>query len=176
MQVRLLHSGEQGHRGVCSCGRLSCTGWQASARPLPSRPIYRTLHDIVTDGMKPKHGGPLWAFQFWLQAYFPELRATVNISDAEPLANAFARAPKKHNTSALCYKFFYSLAERTGDLGLLPGFALPSLRHVQGRGRGLPAKLRGATVRSDPDGPTSSSVNQLTLVLKGRCLSTARRG
>ncbi|CAL9011781.1 unnamed protein product [Prunus brigantina] len=24
--------------------------------------------------MKPKHGGPLWAFQFWLQAYFPELR------------------------------------------------------------------------------------------------------
>ncbi|CAL9019042.1 unnamed protein product [Prunus brigantina] len=36
--------------------------------------IYRTLHDLVTDGMKPKHGGPLWAFQFWLQAYFPELR------------------------------------------------------------------------------------------------------
>ncbi|CAL9019124.1 unnamed protein product [Prunus brigantina] len=36
--------------------------------------IYRTLHDVVTDGMKPKHGGPLWAFQFWLQAYFPELR------------------------------------------------------------------------------------------------------
>ncbi|BFG35179.1 hypothetical protein CerSpe_214530 [Prunus speciosa] len=22
--------------------------------------IYRTLHDVVTDGMKPKHGGPLW--------------------------------------------------------------------------------------------------------------------
>ncbi|PQQ12204.1 uncharacterized protein Pyn_00245 [Prunus yedoensis var. nudiflora] len=76
--------------------------------------IYRTLHDIITDGMKPKHGGPLWAFQFWLQAYFPELRAAVNISDTEPLANAFARAPRKHNTSALCYKFFYGLAQRTG--------------------------------------------------------------
>ncbi|PQP98279.1 uncharacterized protein Pyn_26110 [Prunus yedoensis var. nudiflora] len=37
--------------------------------------IYCTLLDIVTDRMKPKHGGPLWAFQFWLQAYFPELRA-----------------------------------------------------------------------------------------------------
>ncbi|KAL6280374.1 hypothetical protein ACE6H2_017255 [Prunus campanulata] len=36
--------------------------------------LYRTVHDIVTDGMKPKHGGPLWAFQFWLQAYFPEAR------------------------------------------------------------------------------------------------------
>ncbi|PQM38208.1 hypothetical protein Pyn_07766 [Prunus yedoensis var. nudiflora] len=33
--------------------------------------IYRTLHDVITDGMKPKHGGPLWAFQFWLQTYFP---------------------------------------------------------------------------------------------------------
>ncbi|PQP93729.1 uncharacterized protein Pyn_37275 [Prunus yedoensis var. nudiflora] len=63
--------------------------------------------------MKPKHGGPLWAFQFWLQAYFPELRMVANISDAEPLANAFARAPKKKNTSALCYKFFYGLAKRT---------------------------------------------------------------
>ncbi|XP_021812765.1 uncharacterized protein LOC110755792 [Prunus avium] len=76
--------------------------------------IYRTLHDIVTNGMKPKHGGPLWAFQFWLQAYFPELRGVANITDTEPLANAFARAPRKHNTSALCYKFFYGLAERTG--------------------------------------------------------------
>ncbi|PQQ06964.1 uncharacterized protein Pyn_27931 [Prunus yedoensis var. nudiflora] len=86
-----------------------------------------------------------------------------NISDAEPLATAFARAPKKHNTSAFCYKFFYGLAERTGDLGLLPGFARPSLGHVQGRGRGLPAKLRGTTVRFNPDGPTSSqSINRLS--------------
>ncbi|CAL8175044.1 unnamed protein product [Prunus armeniaca] len=76
--------------------------------------IYRTLHDVVTDGMKPKHGGPLWAFQFWLQAYFPELRGTTNITDTEPLANAFARAPRKHNTSTSCYKFFYGLVERTG--------------------------------------------------------------
>ncbi|PQM38290.1 uncharacterized protein Pyn_39219 [Prunus yedoensis var. nudiflora] len=29
------------------------------------------------------------------------------------MANAFARAPRKHNTSALCYKFFYGLPERT---------------------------------------------------------------
>ncbi|PQQ15825.1 uncharacterized protein Pyn_19008 [Prunus yedoensis var. nudiflora] len=36
--------------------------------------IYQTLHDVVTDGMKPKHSGLLWAFHFWLQAYFPELR------------------------------------------------------------------------------------------------------
>ncbi|CAL9005859.1 unnamed protein product [Prunus brigantina] len=76
--------------------------------------IYRTLRDVVTDGMKPKHGGPLWAFQFWLQAYFPELRAAVNPADTEPLANALARAPRKHNTSVLCYKFFYELTERTG--------------------------------------------------------------
>ncbi|XP_021823203.1 uncharacterized protein LOC110764515 [Prunus avium] len=76
--------------------------------------IYRTLHDIITNGMKLKHGGPLWAFQFWLQAYFPELRGVANITDTEPLANAFARAPRKHNTSAFCYKFFYGLAERTG--------------------------------------------------------------
>ncbi|CAL9011514.1 unnamed protein product [Prunus brigantina] len=41
--------------------------------------IYRTLHNVVTDGMKPKHGGPLWAFQFWLQAYFPELRGAVHL-------------------------------------------------------------------------------------------------
>ncbi|PQM38299.1 hypothetical protein Pyn_09855 [Prunus yedoensis var. nudiflora] len=54
--------------------------------------IYRTLHDIITDGMKPKHGGPLWAFQFWLQAYFPELRDAAMAADTEPLANAFARA------------------------------------------------------------------------------------
>ncbi|CAL8993896.1 unnamed protein product, partial [Prunus brigantina] len=77
--------------------------------------IYRTLHDVVTDGMKPKHGGPLWAFQFWLQAYFPELRAAVNPADTEPLANAFARAPRKHNASISCYKFFYELTERTGS-------------------------------------------------------------
>ncbi|CAL9001599.1 unnamed protein product [Prunus brigantina] len=77
--------------------------------------VYRTLHDVVTDGMKPKHGGPLWAFQFWLQAYFPELRAAVNPADTEPLANALARAPKKHNTSVFCYKFFYELTERTGS-------------------------------------------------------------
>ncbi|CAL2228676.1 unnamed protein product [Prunus armeniaca] len=76
--------------------------------------IYRMLHDVVTDGMKPKHGAPLWAFQFWLRAYFPELRGAVNIADTEPLANAFARAPRKHNTSTLCYKFFYGLVERTG--------------------------------------------------------------
>ncbi|CAL8992842.1 unnamed protein product [Prunus brigantina] len=63
--------------------------------------------------MKPKHGDPLWAFQFWLQAYFPELRGTVSIADTEPLANAFARAPKKHNASTFCYKFFYELTERT---------------------------------------------------------------
>ncbi|CAL8991869.1 unnamed protein product, partial [Prunus brigantina] len=65
--------------------------------------------------MKPKHGGPLWAFQFWLQAYFPELKGAVNIADNEPLANAFARAPKKHNASTFCYKFFYELTERTGS-------------------------------------------------------------
>ncbi|CAL8089354.1 unnamed protein product [Prunus armeniaca] len=77
--------------------------------------IYRTLHDVVTGGMKPKHGGPLWAFQFWMQAYFPELRGAANITDSEPLANAFARAPRKHNTSTSCYKFFYGLAERTAS-------------------------------------------------------------
>ncbi|CAL8163143.1 unnamed protein product [Prunus armeniaca] len=63
--------------------------------------------------MKPKHGGPLWAFQFCLQAYFPELREAANTADTEPLANAFARAPRKHNTSTFCYKFFYGLVERT---------------------------------------------------------------
>ncbi|CAL8089044.1 unnamed protein product [Prunus armeniaca] len=77
--------------------------------------IYRTLHDVVTDGMKPKHGGPRWAFQFWLQAYFPELRGAVSVADTEPLATAFARAPKKHNASTFCYKFFYELTERTGS-------------------------------------------------------------
>ncbi|CAL9001588.1 unnamed protein product [Prunus brigantina] len=77
--------------------------------------IYLTLHDVVTDGMKPKHGGPLWAFQFWLQAYFLELRGAVNIADTEPLANTFAQAPRKHNTSTFCYKFFYGLVERTGS-------------------------------------------------------------
>ncbi|CAL8168171.1 unnamed protein product [Prunus armeniaca] len=77
--------------------------------------VYRTLHVVVTDGMKPKHGGPLWAFQFWLHAYFPELRGTVNIADTEPLANALARAPRKHNTSVFCYKFFYELTERAGS-------------------------------------------------------------
>ncbi|PQP92750.1 uncharacterized protein Pyn_13504 [Prunus yedoensis var. nudiflora] len=77
--------------------------------------LYRTLHDVVTDGMKPKHGGPFWAFQFWLQAYFPELRGSVTPLDTEPLANAFTRSPRKHNTTALYFKFFYSLAERTGS-------------------------------------------------------------
>ncbi|CAL2244734.1 unnamed protein product [Prunus armeniaca] len=77
--------------------------------------IYRKPHDVVTDGMKPKHGGPLWAFQFWLQAYFPELKGAANITDTEPLANAFARAPRKHNTLTSCYKFFYGLVERTGS-------------------------------------------------------------
>ena len=75
------------------------------------------LHDILTDGMKPKHGGPLWAFQFWLQAYFPELRVAAKIRDTEPLANALARCAPKHNTSALCFKFLYNLAERTGAKG-----------------------------------------------------------
>ncbi|CAL9000569.1 unnamed protein product [Prunus brigantina] len=77
--------------------------------------IYRTLHDVVTDGMKPKHGGPLWAFQFLLQAYFLELRGAVNIADTEPMANALAQAPRKHNASTFCYKFFYELTERTGS-------------------------------------------------------------
>ncbi|CAL9019161.1 unnamed protein product, partial [Prunus brigantina] len=43
------------------------------------------------------------------------LRGAVNIADTEPLANAFARAPKKHNASTFCYKFFYELTERTGS-------------------------------------------------------------
>ncbi|CAL9005385.1 unnamed protein product, partial [Prunus brigantina] len=51
--------------------------------------------------------------EFWLQAYFPELRGAVNIADTEPLANSFTRAPKKHNASTSCYKFFYELTERT---------------------------------------------------------------
>ncbi|CAL8162668.1 unnamed protein product [Prunus armeniaca] len=76
--------------------------------------VYRTLHDVVTDGMKPKHGGPLWAYQFWLQACFPELRGAVNIADTEPLANTLARALRKHNTSVFCYKF-YKLTERAGS-------------------------------------------------------------
>ncbi|CAL2266112.1 unnamed protein product [Prunus armeniaca] len=63
--------------------------------------------------MKPKHGGPLWAFQFCLQAYFPELKGAANTADTEPLANAFAQAPRKHNTSTFCYKFFYGLVKRT---------------------------------------------------------------
>ncbi|CAL9007274.1 unnamed protein product [Prunus brigantina] len=60
--------------------------------------IYCTLHDV-----------------FWLPAYFPELRVAVDIADTEPLANVFARAPRKHNTSTFCYKFFYGLVERTGS-------------------------------------------------------------
>ncbi|BFG20831.1 hypothetical protein CerSpe_071050 [Prunus speciosa] len=64
--------------------------------------------------MKPKPGGPLWAFQFWLQAYFPESRGAVTIAHTKPLANAFARAPRKHNAMASCFKFFYDSAERTG--------------------------------------------------------------
>ncbi|CAL9019125.1 unnamed protein product, partial [Prunus brigantina] len=43
------------------------------------------------------------------------LRGAVNIADTEPLANAFTRAPKKHNASASCYKFFYELTERAGS-------------------------------------------------------------
>ncbi|CAL2277908.1 unnamed protein product [Prunus armeniaca] len=77
--------------------------------------IYRTLHDVVTDGMKPKHGGPLWAFQFWLQAFFPELRGATTIADTEPLANALAKAPRKHNTTVFYFNFFYELTERTGS-------------------------------------------------------------
>ncbi|CAL8089399.1 unnamed protein product [Prunus armeniaca] len=73
--------------------------------------IYRMLHDVVTDGMKPKHGGPLWAFQFWLQAFFPKLRGATTVADTKPLA----RAPRKHNTMAFCFKFFYELTERTGS-------------------------------------------------------------
>ncbi|CAL8175379.1 unnamed protein product [Prunus armeniaca] len=65
--------------------------------------------------MKPKHGGPLWAFQFWLQVYFPELRGAANITVTEPLANAFAWALRKYNTSTSCYKFFYGLVERSGS-------------------------------------------------------------
>ncbi|BFG35174.1 hypothetical protein CerSpe_214480 [Prunus speciosa] len=65
--------------------------------------------------MKPKHSGPLWAFQFWLQAYFPELRGTATIADTEPLANAFAPSPRKHNTTAFCFKFFSDLTEKTGS-------------------------------------------------------------
>ncbi|CAL9001121.1 unnamed protein product [Prunus brigantina] len=51
----------------------------------------------------------------FLLAYFPELRGMVNIADTEPLANSFAWAPRKHNASTFCYKFFYSLVERTGS-------------------------------------------------------------
>ncbi|PQP95539.1 uncharacterized protein Pyn_25010 [Prunus yedoensis var. nudiflora] len=47
------------------------------------------------------------------KAYFPELRGAVTIADTEPLANAFARAPRKHNTTTFCFKFFYDSAERT---------------------------------------------------------------
>ncbi|CAL8152871.1 unnamed protein product [Prunus armeniaca] len=144
--------------------------------------IYSTLHDIVTDGMKPKHS---------------ELRGAVNIADTEPLANAFARAPRKHNTSTFFCKFFYGLVERTGsqfreclarlyplflahdlsvipdgetenDLGLLPGRARPSLRPVQGWGQGLSAKLRGTAIQPDPDDTASPVVNQPALVLEGR--------
>ncbi|CAL2230066.1 unnamed protein product [Prunus armeniaca] len=73
--------------------------------------IYRVLHDVVTDGMKPKHGGPLWAFQFLLQAFFPKLIGATTVADTKPLA----RAPRKHNTMAFYFKFFYELTERTGS-------------------------------------------------------------
>ncbi|CAL9025562.1 unnamed protein product [Prunus brigantina] len=68
--------------------------------------IYRTLRDV---------GGPLWAFQFWLQAFFPQLRGATTVADIEPLANALARAPRKHNATAFYFKFFYELTERTGS-------------------------------------------------------------
>ncbi|CAL2259931.1 unnamed protein product [Prunus armeniaca] len=42
-------------------------------------------------------------------------KGTVNIADTEPLANALARAPRKHNTSVFCYKFFYELTKRAGS-------------------------------------------------------------
>ncbi|CAL8118634.1 unnamed protein product [Prunus armeniaca] len=44
----------------------------------------------------------------------PRAEGAVNIADTKPLANTFARAPRKHNTSTFCYKFFYGLVERTG--------------------------------------------------------------
>ncbi|CAL9006131.1 unnamed protein product [Prunus brigantina] len=50
-----------------------------------------------------------------LQAYFLELKGAVSIADTEPLANTFTRAPRKHNTSVFCHKFFYELTERTGS-------------------------------------------------------------
>ncbi|PQM36729.1 uncharacterized protein Pyn_17268 [Prunus yedoensis var. nudiflora] len=65
--------------------------------------------------MKPKHGGPFWAFQFWLQAYFPKLRGAATAVDTEPLANSLARAPRKHNATAFCFKSLYELTERTGS-------------------------------------------------------------
>ncbi|PQQ12010.1 uncharacterized protein Pyn_23134 [Prunus yedoensis var. nudiflora] len=138
--------------------------------------------------MKPKHGGPLWAFQFWLHAYFPELRGSATPLDTEPLANALARSPRKHNATAFCFKFFYNLAETTGsqfrmcltrsfplflahdlsvipdgDLGLLPGRTRSLLQPLQGRGRGLFAELCGEAVRPNPDGlPSPLSINRLS--------------
>ncbi|CAL2239695.1 unnamed protein product [Prunus armeniaca] len=155
--------------------------------------IYRTLHDVVTDGMKPKHGGPLWVFQFLRQAYFPELRGAVNIADTKPLANAFARAPRKHNTSTFCYKFFYGLVERTEsqfrvclarpyplflghDLSVIPdGETENDMREIWGSFL-VARDLRGASIQPDPDGTASPVVNQPALILEGRRRPVAWRG
>ncbi|CAL9011938.1 unnamed protein product [Prunus brigantina] len=114
--------------------------------------IYRTLHDVVTDGMKPKHGGPLWAFQFWLQAYFPELRA----------------APTERTGSQfrVCLTRPFPLF-LTHDLSIIPdGETENDLREIWG----------SFLVPRDLHCGLSKAGAEVYLPHFGRCRSAARRG
>ncbi|PQQ07447.1 uncharacterized protein Pyn_38459 [Prunus yedoensis var. nudiflora] len=93
----MLHSCCTGCASLCSAPRQTRSPWSS-----PTRPITLPRAEAERGGQYCRH-----------RAYFPELRGAVNIADTEPLANAFARAPRKHNATAFCYRFFYGLTERT---------------------------------------------------------------
>ncbi|CAL8089482.1 unnamed protein product [Prunus armeniaca] len=128
MQVHILHPGEQSHPGVRPSGRLSRARWKASAQPIPP-------WSYLPHASRRHHGwdeAEAWWSTMGLPvlaaSYFPELRGAANIANTDPLANAFARAPRKHKHLDFLLQIFLRLSRE--DRVAVPGVPCSAVSFV----------------------------------------------
>lgn len=46
--------------------------------------LFKCMHDIAAEGMKPHQNGPLWIFQWWLQLTFLPFDRLVYLTQLKP--------------------------------------------------------------------------------------------
>ncbi|KAK9943085.1 hypothetical protein M0R45_008706 [Rubus argutus] len=86
------------------------SGTRLALGPFVLAHLYRSLHDIVTNQMDLDVGGPLWLFQLWLRAYFPQMS---NIGPEYSQDVGYGRhlliLPSSHLSVEKCFTMLYTL-------------------------------------------------------------------